>query len=155
MAKKKDNTASIGFEETIWRAADKLRGNLNASEYEGVVLGLIFLKYISDKFEAKYEELLQDELADVEDKDEYEADGVFFVPQEARWSAISLAAHTPEIGRVIDDALQAIERENSKLKGVLPGNYARPELVRHQRDWRSEGLRPFRLRLLGSLVIRT
>ena len=128
MAKKKDNTASIGFEETIWRAADKLRGNLNASEYEGVVLGLIFLKYISDKFEAKYEELLQDELADVEDKDEYEADGVFFVPQEARWSAISLAAHTPEIGRVIDDALQAIERENSKLKGVLPGNYARPEL---------------------------
>ena len=129
MAKKKnENTTSIGFEEVIWRAADKLRGNLNASEYEGVVLGLIFLKYISDKFEVKFKELSEDEYADVEDKDEYEADGVFFVPQEARWNVISLAAHTPEVGRVIDDALQAIERENPKLKGVLPGNYARPEL---------------------------
>ena len=125
---KKDNTTSIGFEEVIWRAADKLRGNLNASEYEGVVLGLIFLKYISDKFEVKFKELSEDEYADVEDKDEYEADGVFFVPQEARWKLISLAAHTPEIGKKIDDALQAIERENTKLKGVLPGNYARPEL---------------------------
>ena len=129
MAKKKnENTTSIGFEEVIWRAADKLRGNLNASEYEGVVLGLIFLKYISDKFEVKFKELFEDEYADVEDKDEYEADGVFFVPQEARWNVISLAAHTPEVGRIIDDALQAIERENPKLKGVLPGNYARPEL---------------------------
>ena len=128
MAKKKENTTSIGFEDAIWRAADKLRGNLNASEYEGVVLGLIFLKYISDKFEAKYQELLQEPDADVEDKDEYEADNVFFVPQEARWQVISLAAHTPEIGKVIDDALDAIERENPKLKGVLPSNYARPEL---------------------------
>ena len=128
MAKKKENTTSIGFEDAIWRAADKLRGNLNASEYEGVVLGLIFLKYISDKFEAKFKELSEDEYADVEDKDEYEADGVFFVPQEARWSVISLAAHTPQIGKVIDDALEAIERENTKLKGVLPSNYARPEL---------------------------
>ena len=125
---KKNNTTLIGFEDAIWRAADKLRGNLNASEYEGVVLGLIFLKYISDKFEAKFQELLQDEYADVEDKDEYEADGIFFVPQDARWSVISLAAHTPEIGKVIDDALEAIERENPKLKGVLPSNYARPEL---------------------------
>ena len=125
---KKENTTSIGFEDAIWRAADKLRGNLNASEYEGVVLGLIFLKYISDKFEAKFKELSEDEYADVEDKDEYEADGVFFVPQEARWSVISLAAHTPQIGKVIDDALEAIERENTKLKGVLPSNYARPEL---------------------------
>ena len=125
---KKENTTSIGFEDAIWRAADKLRGNLNASEYEGVVLGLIFLKYISDKFEAKYQELLEEPDADVEDKDEYEADNVFFVPQEARWQVISLAAHTPEIGKVIDDALEAIERENTKLKGVLPGNYARPEL---------------------------
>ena len=128
MPKKDTNTTSIGFEETIWRAADKLRGNLNASEYEGVVLGLIFLKYISDKFDAKYQELLADDLADVEDKDEYQADGVFFVPQEARWSVISMAAHTPEIGKIIDDALDAIERENPKLKGVLPGNYSRPEL---------------------------
>ena len=114
MAKKKnENTTSIGFEEVIWRAADKLRGNLNASEYEGVVLGLIFLKYISDKFEVKFKELSEDEYADVEDKDEYEADGVFFVPQEARWNVISMSAHTPEIGRIIDDALQAIERDSS------------------------------------------
>ena len=125
---KKENTTSIGFEDAIWRAADKLRGNLNASEYEGVVLGLIFLKYISDKFEAKFAELSEDEYADVEDKDEYEADGVFFVPQDARWSVISQAAHTPQIGKVIDEALEAIERENTKLKGVLPSNYARPEL---------------------------
>lgn len=128
MAKKQVNTTSIGFEEAIWRAADKLRGNLNASEYEGVVLGLIFLKYISDQFEAKFEELSQDEYADVEDKDEYTAARVFYVPQEARWNVISLAAHTPEIGKTIDNALDAIERENPKLKGVLPGNYARPEL---------------------------
>ena len=125
---KKENTTSIGFEDAIWRAADKLRGNLNASEYEGVVLGLIFLKYISDKFEAKYTELLQEPDADVEDKDEYEADNVFFVPQDASWQVISLAAHTPQIGKVIDDALEAIERENPKLRGVLPSNYARPEL---------------------------
>ena len=125
---KKENTTSIGFEEKIWRAADKLRGNLDAAEYEGVVLGLIFLKYISDRFEAKYEELLGDEYADTEDKDEYEADGIFFVPQEARWNVIRDAAHTPEIGVVIDKALRAIEEDNLKLKGVLPSNYARPEL---------------------------
>ncbi len=125
---KKENTTSIGFEEKIWRSADKLRGNLDAAEYKGVVLGLIFLKYISDRFEAKYEELLGDEYADTEDKDEYEADGVFFVPQEARWNVIRDAAHTPEIGVVIDKALRAIEEDNLKLKGVLPSNYARPEL---------------------------
>ena len=128
---KKENTTSIGFEEIIWRAADKLRGNLNASEYEGVVLGLIFLKYISDKFEAKYKELQKDEYADPEDKDEYEGaeEGrIFFVPQGARWSDILMKAHTPEIGKTIDEALQLIERENPKLKGILPGNYARPEL---------------------------
>ena len=125
---KKENTTSIGFEEKIWRAADKLRGNLDAAEYKGVVLGLIFLKYISDRFEAKYEELLGDEYADTEDKDEYEADGVFFVPQNARWNVIRDAAHTPEIGVVIDKALRAIEEDNLKLKGVLPSNYARPEL---------------------------
>ena len=131
MAKKSDNTTSIGFEEVIWRAADKLRGNLSASQYEGVVLGLIFLKYISDKFEEKYEELKQDEYADPEDKDEYEGaeEGrIFFVPQGARWSDIVVKAHTPEIGKTIDDALALIEKENSKLRGVLPSNYARPEL---------------------------
>ena len=128
---KKENTTSIGFEEIIWRAADKLRGNLNASEYEGVVLGLIFLKYISDKFEAKYKALQQDEYADPEDKDEYEGaeEGrIFFVPQGARWSDILVKAHKPEIGKAIDDALALIERENPKLKGILPSNYNRPEL---------------------------
>ena len=128
MAVKTENTTSIGFEEKIWRAADKLRGNLDASEYKGVVLGLIFLKYISDRFDAKYQELLEDEYADAEDKDEYEADGIFFVPAEARWNVIKEAAHKPEIGVVIDKALQAIEDDNLKLKGVLPSNYARPEL---------------------------
>ena len=125
---KKENTASIGFEEEIWKAADKLRGNLDASEYKGVVLGLIFLKYISDRFDAKYEELQNDEYADPEDKDEYEADGIFFVPEQARWHHIKQAAHTPEIGKVIDKALQAIEDDNPKLRGVLPSNYGRPEL---------------------------
>lgn len=128
---KKENTTSIGFEEIIWRAADKLRGNLSASEYEGVVLGLIFLKYISDKFEAKFKELQEDEYADPEDKDEYEGaeEGrIFFVPQGARWSDILQKAHTPEIGKTIDDALLLIEKENPKLKGILPNNYNRPEL---------------------------
>lgn len=129
MAKKKTaDTISIGFEDKIWKAADLLRGNLDAAEYKGVVLGLIFLKYISDKFEEKYQELLSDEYADPEDIDEYTADNVFFVPAEARWSIISAAAHTPEIGRVIDDALIAIEQDNKRLKGILPKNFARPEL---------------------------
>lgn len=125
---KKENTTSIGFEEIIWRAADKLRGNLDAAEYKSVVLGLIFLKYISDRFEAKFKELSADEYADPEDKDEYEADNVFFVPTQARWAVIQAAAHTPEIGKVIDKALQSIEDENLSLKGVLPSSYARPEL---------------------------
>ena len=124
----KDNTTSIGFEEKIWKAADILRGNLDAAQYKSVVLGLIFLKYLSDRFEAKYQELLGDEYADAEDKDEYMADNVFFVPQQARWSVISEAAHTPEVGVKIDDAMLAIEAENVSLKGVLPKNYARPEL---------------------------
>lgn len=128
MAKKATNTTSLGFEEKIWQAADTLRGNLSASEYEGVVLGLIFLKYISDKFEAKYQELLNDEYADEEDKDEYTADNVFFVPKDARWSVISQNAHTEAVGQVIDDAMRAIEDENQRLKGILPKNYARKEL---------------------------
>ncbi len=128
MAKKTTDTISIGFEDKIWKAADVLRGNLNAAEYEGVVLGLIFLKYISDKFEEKYAELVADEYADEEDKDEYMAENVFFVPKEARWSEISKAAHTPEVGIVIDKAMTAIETENLRLKGILPKNFARPEL---------------------------
>lgn len=95
---KTQNTTSIGFEDKIWQAADKLRGNLSASQYESVVLGIIFLKYISDKFEQKYEELKADEWSDEEDQDEYLAENVFFVPQDARWSVIANAAHTPEIG---------------------------------------------------------
>lgn len=125
---KETNTTSIGFEDKIWQAADVLRGNLNAAEYEGVVLGLIFLKYISDRFEAKFQELQDDEYADPEDIDEYTAENIFFVPQGARWSVISAAAHTPEIGNVIDEALKLIEQNNDRLKGILPKNFARQEL---------------------------
>ena len=131
MAKKQTaakGTTEIGFEEKIWKAADILRGNLSASQYESVVIGLIFLKYISDCFEAKHQELLQDALADAEDADEYLADNVFFVPSEARWDKISAAARTPQIGTVIDNALLAIEKANARLKNILPNNFTRPEL---------------------------
>ena len=127
-AKATDNTAEIGFKEQIWKAADKLRGNLDASEYKNVVLGLIFLKYISDKFEARYEVLKAEGYGDEEDRDEYTAEGIFFVPENARWSVIATGAHTPEIGKVIDEALREIESENDKLKGILPKNFARQEL---------------------------
>ncbi|MDR0889075.1 MAG: type I restriction-modification system subunit M [Oscillospiraceae bacterium] len=122
-----NNTAGIGFEQQIWAAADILRGNMDAAEYKHVVLGLIFLKYISDTFEARYQELKADD-DDVEDKDAYMEVGIFFVPQSARWSAIAEAAHTEEIGTVIDDAMRAIEKENKRLKDILPKNYARNEL---------------------------
>ena len=122
-----NNTASIGFEQQIWAAADILRGNMDAAEYKHVVLGLIFLKYISDKFEARYQELLADD-DDVEDKDAYAEVNVFFVPPTARWSVIAEAAHTEEIGTVIDDAMRAIEKENKRLKDILPKTYARTEL---------------------------
>lgn len=122
------NTAGIGFEKQIWDAACVLRGNMDASEYKNVVLGLIFLKYISDRFEERHAELLKDEYADAEDKDEYTAESIFFVPASARWNVIAAAAHTPEIGTVIDEAMRTIEKENAKLKDVLPKNFARPEL---------------------------
>ena len=128
MAKKTDNTANIGFEEQIWKAADKLRGNIDASEYKNVVLGLIFLKYISDKFDQRYQQLVDEGEGFEEDRDEYTCDNIFFVPENARWSVIATAAHTPEIGKVIDDAMRAIESENAKLKGILPKNFARQEL---------------------------
>ncbi len=130
MAKKTKDTVSIGFEDKIWAAADQLRGNLNPSDYESVVLGIIFLKYISDRFEQKYNELKADEYSDEEDMDEYTACNVFFVPQEARWSHISEHAHRPEIGKVIDDAMRAIEECNAQLrnKNILPKNYAREEI---------------------------
>ena len=124
----KQNTADIGFEKEIWKAADLLRGNLDASEYKSVVLGLIFLKYISDKFETKYQELVNNGEGFEEDRDEYMADNIFFVPQEARWSVVAKAAHTPEIGTIIDNAMRLIEKENLRLKGILPKNFARPEL---------------------------
>ena len=122
------NTAEIGFEKEIWKAADKMRGNMDASEYKSVVLGLIFLKYISDKFEAKYCQLVKEGAGFEEDKDEYTAENIFYVPAEARWSKIAAAAHTPEIGMVIDNAMRAIEKDNKRLKDVLPKNFARPEL---------------------------
>ena len=121
------NTADIGFEQQIWAAADILRVNMDASEYKHVVLGLIFLKYISDKFEERYQELLADD-DDVEDKDAYTEVNVFFVPPTARWNVIADAAHNAEIGTVIDDAMRAIEKENKRLKDILPKNYAREEL---------------------------
>ena len=105
-----------------------LRGNLDASEYKSVVLGLIFLKYISDKFETKYQELVNNGEGFEEDRDEYMADNIFFVPQEARWNVVAEAAHTPEIGTIIDNAMRLIEKENIRLKGILPKNFARPEL---------------------------
>ena len=122
------NTADIGFEKQIWNAACVLRGNMDASEYKGVVLGLIFLKYISDRFEEKYNQLVADGDGFEEDRDEYTSEGIFFVPAGARWSDVSAKAHDPEIGQVIDDAMRAIEKENARLKDILPKNFARPEL---------------------------
>ena len=127
MASKNNNTASIGFEQQIWAAADILRGNMDAAEYKHVVLGLIFLKYISDKFEERYHALKAAD-DDVEDKDAYAEANVFFVPPSARWNVIADAAHKEEIGAVIDDAMRAIEKENKRLKDILPKNYARVEL---------------------------
>lgn len=121
------NRTSISFEQQIWAAADILRGNMDAAEYKHVVLGLIFLKYISDKFDERYQELLNDD-DDVEDKDAYTEVNVFFVPQEARWSVIANSARKPEIGTIIDDAMRSIEKENKRLKDILPKNYAREEL---------------------------
>lgn len=120
--------ADIGFEREIWKAADKMRGNIDASEYKSVVLGLIFLKYISDKFETKYRQLVAEGEGFEEDKDEYTAENIFYVPTEARWERIAAEAHTPEIGQVIDNAMRAIEKENKRLKDILPKNFARPEL---------------------------
>ena len=122
------NTSNTGFEKQIWDAACVLRGNLDASEYKSVVLGLIFLKYISDRFEAKYNELVAEGDGFEEDIDEYTSENIFFVPENARWRVISTAAHTSEIGTVIDDAMRSIEKENKKLKDILPKNFARPEL---------------------------
>ena len=126
------NSSDIGFEKQIWEAACVLRGNMDASEYKSVILGLIFLKYISDRFESKYQELVDEGDGFEEDKDEYTAENIFFVPEGARWSVIAKAAHTPEIGTVIDEAMRSIEKENKKLKDILPKNFARPcRFVKH------------------------
>ncbi|MCI5887858.1 MAG: type I restriction-modification system subunit M N-terminal domain-containing protein, partial [Oscillospiraceae bacterium] len=121
-------TADIGFEKQIWDAACVLRGNMDASEYKNVVLGLIFLKYISDRFEEKHRELVAEGDGFEEDIDEYTSEGIFFVPQGARWGDIAAKAHTPEIGTAIDEAMRAIEKDNKRLKDILPKNFARPEL---------------------------
>ena len=123
-----ENTANIGFEETLWKAADKLRGSMDASEYKHVVLGLIFLKYISDKFEMKYNELVAEGEGFEEELDEYLAENIFWVPKEARWNYIRDHAKDPKIGQIIDDAMILIEKENKTLKNVLEKRYARPEI---------------------------
>lgn len=123
-----NNTAGIGFEKQIWDAACVLRGNMDASEYKSVVLGLIFLKYISDRFDEKYQSLVAEGDGFEEDIDEYTSEGIFFVPENARWNVIASNARTPEIGTIIDEAMRAIEKENKRLKDILPKNFARPEL---------------------------
>ena len=140
---KATNGANLGFEATLWAAADKLRGHMDAAEYKHVVLGLIFLKYISDAFEERHT-TLETELSDpksewyvaepearyrsLEDRDEYKSVNVFWVPIEARWPTLQANAKQPTIGKTIDDAMVAIERDNPSLKGVLPKDYARPAL---------------------------
>lgn len=127
-ASKNGNGANIGFEAQLFLTADKLRGNLEPSDYKHVALGLIFLKYISDAFEAKHADLLADEPATAEDPDEYLAENVFWVPREGRWSHLQANAKQPTIGKLIDDAMIAIEANNASLKGVLPKEYNRPAL---------------------------
>lgn len=125
---KNGNGGNLGFEADLFKAADKLRGNMEPSDYKHVALGLIFLKYISDAFEAKHNALLAEDAQAAEDKDEYLADNVFWVPKEARWSHLQANAKLPTIGTLIDDAMRAIEKDNESLKGVLPKDYSRPAL---------------------------
>lgn len=141
MAVKRNNSqsagnANLGFEAKLWLAADKLRNNMDAAEYKHVVLGLIFLKYISDAFEEMRAKLSSGKGdykgSDPEDQDEYRAENVFWVPQEARWSHLQNKAKQPEIGKLLDSAMIAIERDNTRLKGVLPKDYARPGLDKHR-----------------------
>ena len=122
------NNANIGFEKQIWDAACVLWGHIPAAEYRKVIVGLIFLRYISSAFEKRYQELVAEGDGFEDDRDAYVEDNIFFVPEDARWSKIASAAHTPEIGTVIDDAMRSIEKENKRLKDILPKNFARPEL---------------------------
>jgi type I restriction enzyme M protein len=142
MARAKGNTSSanssanIGFEAKLWLAADKLRSNMDAAEYKHVVLGLIFLKYISDSFEEHHAKLIdgKGEYAgsNPEDPDEYRAENIFWVPPAARWTYLQNSAKQPTIGKIVDDAMVAIERDNSRLKGILPKDYARPALDKNR-----------------------
>ncbi len=125
---KNHSTANLGFEAKLWEAANALRGSMDAAEYKHVVLGLIFLKYISDAFEEHRKRLEQEPYADPEDPDEYRAANVFWVPSPARWERLKQNARRPEIGRIVDEAMEALERENPSLKGVLPKDYAHPAL---------------------------
>lgn len=138
MARQSQNGEPLGFEDTLWKAADKLRGSMDASEYKHVVLGLVFLKYIDDAFTERREKLAADLASDgitgdqatdlLESRDEYTAEGVFWVPPEARWEFLQSKAKQPEIGKLIDSAMDAVEVENPSLRGVLPKNFARPNL---------------------------
>jgi type I restriction enzyme M protein len=120
--------ANIGFEKQLWDAACVLWGHIPAAEYRKVIIGLIFLRYISAAFEKRYNELVAEGDGFEDDPDAYTMENVFFVPEAARWATISAAAHTPEIGSIIDTAMRAIESENKTLKNVLPKNYASPDL---------------------------
>ncbi len=112
--------SELDYADKLWKTADKLRGNMEPSDYKHVVLGLIFLKYISDAFEARHAALLAEDPPAAEDKDEYLAENIFWVPKQARWSHLQANAKQSSIGTLIDDALRAIEKDNESLKGVLP-----------------------------------
>ena len=121
-------SVALNIEKDLWAMADKLRGNIQPSDYKDIVLGLIFLKYISDSFEERYQELVEEAEGYEEDRDFYEEKCIFFVPKTARWSVIKEKARTPQIGQAIDNAMIEIEKENDSLKGVLPKNYANPSI---------------------------
>ncbi|MDD3833623.1 MAG: type I restriction-modification system subunit M N-terminal domain-containing protein, partial [Oscillospiraceae bacterium] len=122
------STANIGFEKQIWDAACVLWGHIPAADYRKVIVGLIFLKYVSGAFELKYDELIAEGEGFEEDRDEYLAAHIFYVPEQARWKTIAAAAHTPEIGVALDDAMRTIEKENRTLNNVLPKIYANPDI---------------------------
>ncbi|WP_318677230.1 class I SAM-dependent DNA methyltransferase, partial [Treponema sp.] len=124
----KSSSATLGFEQQIWEAACELWGHIPAADYRKIFTGLIFLKYISAAFDKKYTELVEEGEGFENDPDEYEAENIFFVPEDSRWSKIAVAAHTPEIGTILDQAMIALEKDNRNLKGVLPKNYANPDL---------------------------
>ena len=122
------STATLGFEAQLWRMADTLRGSMDAAEYKHVVLGLIFLKYISDAFEEQHARLEaeRDQGADPEDPDEYRAENIFWVPPEARWAHLKAQAKQPTIGQLVDDAMAAIERDNPALQRLQAGRRVPP-----------------------------